>query len=144
SRPFRSLWPLPNLAALSLGFGVRLEFLEVGPDLGAVHRIELSIGFARLARLPELHQRLAEIKERIRRSLALRVVPIVRKERLSSGARLALVEERPADEIVGIACAAMFGISRSEGSQRRDRCVILARFPQAESFGVGVFAGIAA
>src|SRR3954454_11600404 len=64
-------------AALGLRLGVRFELLEVGANRGAIDRIELGIGLARLARLTELQQRLAEVQQAVRRPLALGVVAVI-------------------------------------------------------------------
>src|SRR4051812_22393268 len=116
------LGPSPSLlAALRLRLGVGDLLLEVRAYTRAIDRLELAIGLARLARLTELHQRLAEVIEAVGCALALRVVAIIGEQRLSRGARIALVEQGAADEVVGIACAAMLGVRRGEGAQRGDR-----------------------
>src|SRR5206468_2676543 len=111
--------------ALRLGFGVRLLLLEVGADLSAIDSIELRIGLARLARLSELHQSLAEIIEAVGRALARFIAAVIGEERNCRGVGIALAEQRPTDEIVGVADAAMLGISGGEGFERSDRLIIL-------------------
>src|SRR4051794_31251997 len=93
-------------AALGLRFGVRFELLEVGANRGAIDRVELGIGLARLARLTELHQRLAEVQQTVGRAFALRVIAVIGEQSLGSAPCVALVEQGPADEVVGVARAA--------------------------------------
>src|SRR4051794_30520110 len=133
---------LSTSAALRLGLRVGLELADVRPHLRSVDGVELRIGFARLPRLAELHQRLAEIIEAVLRALATWVAAVVGEQGLRRAPRIALIEKGAADEIVGVADPTMLRIGGGKGFQRTDRLIILSRLPQAESFGVRVLAWI--
>ena len=136
--------PLSTSAALRLRLGVVDLLPEVGAHLGAVNGVEFLVSLASLRDLPELRQRLSQIIEAVGRPLALRVVAIIGEQRLCGGARLALVEQSPADEVVGVADPAVLGICRDEGLKVGDRIVILAGFPLPKALRVGVLAGVVA
>src|SRR5688500_9202906 len=97
-------------AALRLGLGGGKLALEGRANGGAVDILELGIGFARLSRLAELHQRLAKVEQAVLGALALRVAAVIGEQGLGGGARLALVEHRAAGEIMRPAHPAMLGI----------------------------------
>src|SRR5690348_1523957 len=128
--------------AVGLGLGVGFELLEVRSDLGAIDCVELAIGLARLARLPELHQRLAEIIEAVGRAVAARVRAVVGEQGGGRGAGVALVELSAADQVVGVADPAMLGIGLDERFERADRVVVIAALPLMESLGVGLLARV--
>src|SRR6185312_8551426 len=120
---------MTKLRALRLRLGVGLELLEVGPDLRAIDGVELAISLAGLPRLAELHQRLAEIIEAVGRALAAGVRAVIGEQSGSGGGRIALVELRATDEVIGVADAAVLGIGFDERLQRVDRGVVIARLP---------------
>src|SRR5678815_1450262 len=100
--------------ALSLGFGVGFELLQIRAYRCAVNRVELRIGFAGLPGLPELHERLAEVEQAVGSALALWIVAIIGKERLRRAPGVSLVEQRTADEVVRITRAAMLRVGGRE------------------------------
>src|SRR5687767_442490 len=84
-------------AALRLGLGAGQGGLERCADLSAVDVLKFRVGLACLARLAELHQRLAEVEQAVLGALALGVAAIIGEECLGRRAWLALVEQRPAE-----------------------------------------------
>ncbi|PAV92893.1 hypothetical protein WR25_21584 [Diploscapter pachys] len=144
-RSSRNRWPSGPAASLAFGGGAALFDirLHLAGDLAAVHVGQLAIDLARIGRLVELHQRLREIIQAFRRAFAVRHLLVIVVECHRGKARLALVQVRPAEQVLRIAGAAMLGIGGDHLLQLRLSLRILLRRPQAIAIEIVVLGRVA-